>query len=150
MDIIGSIILFGFILIIIYYFNNIRDILIPTDKSMLEVVTVTLSIAFTLYITFTFGVNILHYLIGVLGTIILALGLFRRGITKNGFQSMRGLHTGSWDRISAVNIEKSDSVKISFTSQSFFYEVQYYSWEYYEDILELLEKNLSKEILFFE
>ena len=150
MDIIGSIILFGFILIIIYYFNNIRDILIPTVKSMFEVVTVVLSIAFTLYITFTFGVTILHYLIGVLGTIILALGLFRRGITKNGFQSMRCLHTGSWDRISAVNIEKSDSVKISFTSQSFFYEVQYYSWEYYEDILELLEKNLSKDILFFE
>ena len=150
MDIIGSIILFGFILIIIYYFNNIRDILIPTVKSMFEVVTVVLSIAFTLYITFTFGVNILHYLIGVLGTIILALGLFRRGITQNGFQSMRGLPTGSWDRISAVNIEKSDSVKISFTSQSFFYEVQYYSWEYYEDILELLEKNLSIEILFFE
>lgn len=150
MDIIGSIILFGFILIIIYYYNNIRDILIPTVKSMFEVVTVVLSIAFTLYITFTFGVNILHYLIGVLGTIILALGLFRRGITQNGFQSMRGLSTGSWDRISAVNIEKSDSVKISFTSQSFFYEVQYYSWEYYEDILELLEKNLSKEILFFE
>ena len=120
MDIIGSIILFGFILIIIYYFNNIRDILIPTGKSMFEVVTVVLSIAFTLYITFTFGVNILHYLIGVLGTIILALGLFRRGITKNGFQSMRGLHTGSWDRISAVNIKKSDSVKYHLRHSLFF------------------------------
>ena len=68
--------------------------MIPTDKSMLEVVTVTLSIAVTLYITFTFGVNILHYLIGILGTIIIGLGLFRRDIKKNGFQSMHGLHTG--------------------------------------------------------
>ena len=87
MDIISAIVLFGFIIIIIFYLNNIKEIIIPTNKSGIEIITIICSMGLTLFITFYYGSDVTHYLIGLLGTSILVIGLFRRGITKNGIQS---------------------------------------------------------------
>lgn len=150
MDIISALILFGFITVIIYYLNNIRDIIIPTTKSRLEIITIVFSMIITLFITFYFGMSIFHYVIGILGTSILALGLFRRGITQNGFQSMRGINSGNWDKITTVKVEQKDQIKISFTTTSMFYDVQYYAIEDYDEILEILLDNIKPHALTIE
>lgn len=150
MDIISALILFGFIMVIIFYLNNIRDIIIPTTKSRVEIITIVISMIITLFITFYFGMSIFHYIIGILGTSILALGLFRRGITQNGFQSMRGINSGNWDKITTVKVEQKEQIKISFTTTSMFYDVQYYAKEDYDEILDILLDNIKAHALTIE
>ena len=150
MDIISAIVLFGFIIIIIFYLNNINEIIIPTNKSGIEIITIICSIGLTLFITFYYGTDITHYLIGLLGTSILAIGLFRSGITKSGFQSMRGLHIGKWEKLQSVHVERHNELKITYTGKSYSYDVHYYSNNYYDEIIELLEKNVSPVILTIE
>lgn len=150
MDIISAIVLFGFIIIIIFYLNNIKEIIIPTNKSGIEIITIICSMGLTIFITFYYGSDITHYLIGLLGTSILAIGLFRRGITKNGFQSMRGLSIGNWEKLESVQVLREEELKITYTSKSYSYDVHYYSNDYYDEIIELLEKNVSPVILTIE
>ena len=150
MDIISAIVLFGFIIIIIFYLNNIKEIIIPTNKSGIEIITIICSMGLTIFITFYYGSDITHYLIGLLGTSILAIGLFRRGITKNGFQSMRGLSIGNWEKLESVQVLREEEFKITYTSKSYSYDVHYYSNDYYDEIIELLEKNVSPVILTIE
>lgn len=150
MDIISAIVLFGFIIVIIFYLNNIKEIIIPTNKSKLEIITIIISMLITIFITFYYGRELFHYLIGILGTSILALGLFRRGITQNGFQSMRGINIGNWDKLQSVHIIRGDELKITYTGQSFSYDVHYYSAEYYNKIVSLLERNVSSNIITIE
>ena len=150
MDIISAIVLFGFIIIIIFYLNNIKEIIIPTNKSGIEIITIICSMGLTIFITFYYGSDITHYLIGLLGTSILAIGLFRRGITKNGFESMRGLSIGNWEKLESVQVLREEEFKITYTSKSYSYDVHYYSNDYYDEIIELLEKNVSPVILTIE
>lgn len=150
MDIISAIVLFGFIIIIIFYLNNIKEIIIPTNKSGIEIITIICSMGLTIFITFYYGSDITHYLIGLLGTSILAIGLFRRGITKNGFQSMRGLNIGNWEKLESVHVIRQEELKITYTSKSYSYDVHYYSNDYYNEIIDLLKKNVSSSILTIE
>lgn len=150
MDIISAIVLFGFIIMIIFYLNNIKEIIIPTNKSKLEIITIIASMIITLFITFYYGSELFHYLIGLLGMSILALGLFRRGITQNGFQSMRGINIGNWDKLQSVHLILGDELKVTYTGKSFSYDVHYYSTDYYNEIIDLLEKNVSTNIITIE
>lgn len=150
MDIFSAVVMVGFILIIIVYLNNIREIIIPTNKSVMEIITIFISIVITLFITFYYGADFSHYLIGILGTIILGLGLYRRGITENGFQSMRGFNIGNWDKLESVHVIRDDELKVTYTAQSFSYDVQYYSNEYYNEITDLLLRNVSPEKITIE
>ena len=150
MDIISAIVLFGFIIIIIFYLNNIKEIIIPTNKSGIEIITIICSMGLTLFITFYYGSDVTHYLIGLLGTSILVIGLFRRGITKNGFQSMRGLNIGNWEKLESVQVTRQEELKITYTSKAYSYDVHYYSNDYYDEIIELLAKNVSPVILTIE
>lgn len=150
MDIISAIVLFGFIIMIIFYLNNIKEIIIPTNKSKLEIITIIASMIITLFITFYYGSELFHYLIGLLGMSILALGLFRRGITQNGFQSMRGINIGNWDKLQSVHLIRGDELKVTYTGKSFSYDVHYYSTDYYNEIIDLLEKNVSTNIITIE
>lgn len=150
MDIFSAVVMVGFILIIIVYLNNTIEIIIPTNKSKLEIITIIASMIITLFITFYYGSELFHYLIGLLGMSILALGLFRRGITENGFQSMRGINSGNWNKLESIHILRGEELKITYTGQSFSYDVHYYSNQYYNRIVEILEKNTSVEILTIE
>lgn len=150
MDTISAIVLFGFIIIIIFYLNNIKEIIIPTNKSKLEIITIIISMLITLFISLYYGTDVFHYLIRGLGTSVLALGLFRRGITQNGFQSMRGINIGNWNKLEGVHIIRGNEVKITYTGQSFSYDVHYYSNDYYDEIIDLLKKNISPAILTIE
>lgn len=150
MDIFSAVVMFGFILIIIVYLNNTREIIIPTNKSKLEIITIIASMIITLFITFYYGSELFHYLIGLLGMSILALGLFRRGITQNGFQSMRGMNIGNWDKLQSVHLIRGDELKVTYTGKSFSYDVHYYSTDYYNEIIDLLEKNVSTNIITIE
>ena len=64
MDIFSAVVMIGFILIIIVYLNNTREIIIPTNKSKLEIITIIASMIITLFITFYYGSELFHYLIG--------------------------------------------------------------------------------------
>lgn len=150
MDIFSAVVMVGFILIIIVYLNNTREIIIPTNKSKLEIITIIASMIITLFITFYYGSELFHYLIGLLGMSILALGLFRRGITQNGFQSMRGINIGNWDKLQSVHLIRGDELKVTYTGKSFSYDVHYYSTDYYNEIIDLLEKNVSTNIITIE
>lgn len=150
MDIFSAVVMVGFILIIIVYLNNTREIIIPTNKSKLEIITIIASMIITLFITFYYGSELFHYLIGLLGMSILALGLFRRGITQNGFQSMRGMNIGNWDKLQSVHLIRGDELKVTYTGKSFSYDVHYYSTDYYNEIIDLLEKNVSTNIITIE
>lgn len=150
MDIFSAVVMIGFILIIIVYLNNTREIIIPTNKSKLEIITIIASMIITLFITFYYGSELFHYLIGLLGMSILALGLFRRGITQNGFQSMRGMNIGNWDKLQSVHLIRGDELKVTYTGKSFSYDVHYYSTDYYNEIIDLLEKNVSTNIITIE
>lgn len=63
---------------------------------------------------------------------------------------MRGLSIGNWEKLESVQVLREEELKITYTSKSYSYDVHYYSNDYYDEIIELLEKNVSPVILTIE
>ena len=145
MDIIEAIILLGFISIIIRYIMDARELIITTKKRKTEIIGLSIGTIIILWLMYKYAGSILHYIVGVLGIIILILSIFRLGITSKGFKpNRRGPITWTWDKISSVHIIIKKDIKIEFYSKGTS-DIHVYKKEDYDRIMEILRENLSNE-----
>ena len=135
------------IAIIIIYLKDIREIIIPTKKSKLEIITVIISVIVISMITYLYAKNWFHYLIGFLGVVLMIVPLPRRGITSKGFHSIRGVYWGNWNKLKSVHVTMNKDVKVDFTGRYRTWETHYYEKEDYYKIITILKNNISPEIL---
>lgn len=150
MDILGVFISLVLGAMIILYLKNIREIIIPAKKSKFEIAVVILSVIIIFFITYFLGNHWGHYLIGFLGIVLMLVTLPRRGITSKGFRSIRGINWGNWERLNSVRVTKDDDIKVYFTGRFTSYDYHYYDKNDYYEIISILEKNVSPEILEIE
>ena len=147
MDIQGIFIFLGFTAIIILYLKDIKEIIIPTKKSKLEIIGIIISVVIIFLITYLYGRNWFHYVVGFLGVMPIILVLPRRGITSKGFRSVKGIYWGNWNKLRSVHVTKNKDVRIYFTGRYLSYDTHYYNIEDYDRIINILQENVSHKIL---
>lgn len=145
MDIVDAIILLGFISIIIRYIMDIRELIIPIKRRKTEIIGLSIGTMVILWLMYKYAGLISHYIIGILGIIILILSVFRLGMTSNGFKvNKKGVLTWNWDKISSVHIIIKNDIKIEFYRKGTS-DIHVYKKEDYDRIMEILRENLSNE-----
>lgn len=153
----------GFILFLIlllsqifYQMKCIKDLIIPTEKRNVDIIFVIIGITVILGIVYFMGNEWTHYLLGILASVMIGLNLYKSGITSKGFSFPAG-YTGGlvshapWDKIKNVDISQKDYVMVSFYSMSTFSisdkNILYFKKQDYEKIVNILEKNLSLDVI---
>ena len=147
MDTKGIFIILALTAIIIIYLKDIKELIIPTKKSKLEIATVVISTIVIIGIMYLYGETWFHYLIGFLGIIFMIVTLPRRGITIKGFRSNRGIYWGNWNKLKSVGVTMNKDVKVHFTGRYLYWDTHCYRKEDYEEIITILQENLPSEIL---
>lgn len=122
----------------------IKELLLPTRKSVLEIVTITIGICVIGLITYKYANTSINYLIGILGIILLVTMWLKEGITSKGFTSMyRYKEVILWNEIEKFDVHKTSNVKITlfgkFMEQSFKFRN-----EDYDKIMDIMKDNLHK------
>lgn len=147
MDSMEAIVLLGFITIIILYIKDIKELIIPTRKRKMEIIAWIMGTVIIGWLMYKYANAISHYIVGILGIIILTLSVFRVGITSKGFKpNIRGPMTWTWHKISSVHIIVKDDLKIEFY-RKYTSDIQIYKKEDYDRIMEILEENLSRDVI---
>ena len=143
MGIIDFTILLGFTLIIIKYSIDIKKLIIPTKKRKIEVIGLTIGSIVILGTMFKHANSIVHFILGILGIVVILLSVFRLGITPKGFKGRkRGAFTWTWDKISSVHIIIKNDLKIEYYRKDTS-DIHIYKKEDYDRIMEILRENIS-------
>ena len=132
------------ILLISKQLKNIKELLLPTRKSILETVAVTIGLSVLGLITYKYANSWINYLIGTLGIILFVTTWLTEGITSKGFTSMyRYKEVILWNEIEKFDVHKANNVKITlygkFMEQSFKFRN-----EDYNTVMDIIRDNLHK------
>lgn len=144
MNAIRIIIVLLLILLISKQLKNIKELLLPTRKSILETVAVTIGVSVLGLITYKYANSWINYLIGTLGIILFVTTWLTEGITSKGFTSMyRYKEVILWNEIEKFDVHKANNVKITlygkFMEQSFKFRN-----EDYNTVMDIIRDNLHK------
>ncbi len=141
-----------FILLIgalIHQTYRLRNLLIPAKRGMGEIIAAVLGVTAILVLTRFYGNTPVHYAVGLLAMVIIALYPFTFGITAQGFSYNRGALMGflaPWHKIEGVRVViKRDTIKVSFSGHG--YCDLYFNEDKYEALVNILEEKLSPGVL---
>lgn len=130
---------------IAYHLKCLKDLIIPTRKKIGEIMVLMAGVIVILGITHLKAKVWIHYLLGILGAILLVLSIFRAGITSKGISYTRSFYgfLVSWDKLKSVQVYLDDDVKVSFSGHG--YTTLYFRKDDYNKILSLLREHLSMD-----
>lgn len=124
-------------------FKIVNQLVIKTEKKLIETIFLIIGIGIFFYITYIYAKSQIHYLLGILGTILYIGVYLKNGITSKGFvSSYRYLQFVPWNKIEEVHINKGKSIKVSYSGNGGSNRL-YFKNKDYEKIVEFLNKNLS-------
>lgn len=142
MTIINIVILLLFISIILKELKHIKNLIIPTRKSHLEIITILFGIIAMLIIMYLYAKALIHYITGVLGILMLICMWLKKGISPQGFIGMsRGKELISWDKIEKVNVLRSKDIKIALFG-GFMERTFNFKNDDYDKVIDILKENL--------
>jgi hypothetical protein len=141
----GWLIFLFFIIKIATCIIDIRGLVIPASKKTIEVVALVICSAILLGMTYIYAKTWDHYILGVLGVLILILPWVSRGITSKGFNSIRGGSSGKWIKLKEVQVVMKKDVKVSFIISSLNKDIHHYKKDDYDKIISLLREHLPSE-----
>lgn len=135
------------IIILLIYLKDIGDLKIAALIRKSDIAIMIVLISTILGITLVIAQVLLHYVIGILGCLIIILEFKRRGITAKGIIVAAELNIfGYWNRLHAVEITKKNIVKVVIYRNSFLREeIHYYRIEDYENVVTTFLTHLPKE-----
>ncbi|HDK7168928.1 TPA: hypothetical protein PTV44_002844 [Clostridium botulinum] len=132
-----------FVGIIFKEFKIVNQLVIKTEKKLIETIFLIIGIGVLFYITYIYAKNQIHYSLGILGTILYVGAYLKNGITSKGVvSSYRYLQFVPWDKIEKVHINKGKSIKVSYSGNGGSNRL-YFKNKDYEKIVGFLNKNLS-------
>lgn len=136
------------IVINIIFISDIKNLIIAAKMKSTEWIALSISLVIIAGLIFNYGSTMEHYILGVLGGLLVILALYRRGITSKGFRSFKGiLRWGDWDRVKLVIVSlQGQDIKVEF-SVGYAIEIHFYKMEHYDRIIQILKENLSNEVV---
>ncbi|AVQ38036.1 hypothetical protein C7M56_04810 [Clostridium botulinum] len=136
-----------FVGIIFKEFEIVSQLVIKTEKKLIETIFLIIGIAVFFYITYIYAKNQMHYLLGILGTILYVGAYLENGITSKGVvSSYRYLQFVLWDKIEKVHINKGKSIKVSYSGNGGTNRL-YFKNKDYDKIIELLNEKLINNLI---
>lgn len=136
------IILFLFLDIIIKELKYIKELIIPTRETYVEIIPVLLSIIILIWIIYCYAKTWINYITGVLGTFMLISTWIKVGIGSKGFISMyRYKEIILWNEIEKVIVIGSNDIKIK-VSGGFMQQTFHFKKSDYDKVLTFLKENL--------
>lgn len=132
--------------VLIHQIRCLKDLLISTKKSIAELVFSCIGVVVILGITYFYADIWVHYLLGVLGAVILGFSLLKTGITSKGFSYSRSYlgFLAPWNKVKRVKITLKKDLVVSFTGHG--YCDLYFKKDDYEKVFNILKQNLSSEV----
>ncbi|HZK57563.1 MAG TPA: hypothetical protein VFD17_04545 [Clostridia bacterium] len=136
-----------FIGILVHQIKCLRILLIPTKKSIAQIMFTVVGTVVILGITYFYGDMFTHYILGILAAAVFGLSLFKSGITSEGFSYNRSFvgFLAPWHKIKKVQVDLKENIIVSFSGHDT-YEL-YFEKEDYGELISILEQYLSMEVL---
>lgn len=124
-----------------------KELLIPTKKSIGQVITIVIGVIVLLGITYLYASTWIHYILGVLGILVFVFSLFKAGITSKGFSYTRSYigFLAPWDKIKNVYVSREKDVTLYFSGHGS-YELCFRK-EDYDQIMNILKQKLASEVV---
>ncbi|WP_017415222.1 hypothetical protein [Clostridium tunisiense] len=136
-----------FITIIVRDFKITKELLIRAKKKNIDKIFLLICIGVLLYITYRFAKIQIHYFMGILSVVLIIAGYLKEGITLKGFASMyRGAQFISWNKVRNININKGETIKVSYSGEGFHHNLCFEK-ENYDKIVELLNEKLPSIVV---
>lgn len=145
MSIINIIIPLVFIAIILKQLRYIKELIIPTRKSYVEVIIVLFGVIIFMCIIYFYANTRLHYVTGILGIFMFVSMWIKQGINLKGFISMyKCKEIISWNEIEKVMVISSKDIKVK-VSGGFMQQTFYFKKSDYDKVITILKENLPKQ-----
>ncbi len=132
--------------ILVHQIKCLRKLLIPTKKDISQIIFTVAGAIIILGITYLYGDMFIHYILGILATIIFGLSLFKTGITSGGFSYNRSFvgFLAPWHKIKKVRVELKENVTVSFSGYDS-YELCFKK-ENYKELTGILKQHLHSVV----
>ena len=146
MGITDIVIITFFIIMILKQLKYIKGLIIPTRKSIFEVVTILFCIFIFSGMIYYGANNWIHYIIGILAIFTILSMWMKMGINLNGFVSMyRVKELILWHEIRKVVVVNSKNIKVK-VSDGFFDQTFNFKKKDYNKVIDILKEKLPKQV----
>lgn len=145
MDFLNILIPILFILIILKQLKYMKELIIPTRKTYMEIITMIFSVIVFMYIMYAYANTWIHYVIGVLGTFTFISICIKEGISRKGFISMyKYKEIILWNEIKKVVVIKSKDMKVQLFG-GFMEQTFHFKNSDYDKVINIMKENLPIE-----
>ncbi|SDL20526.1 hypothetical protein SAMN05216497_11212 [Clostridium cochlearium] len=145
MDFLNILIPILFILIILKQLKYMKELIIPTRKTYMEIITMIFSVIVFMYIMYAYANTWIHYVIGVLGTFTFISICIKEGISQKGFISMcKYKEIILWNEIKKVVVIKSKDMKVQLFG-GFMEQTFHFKNSDYDKVINIMKENLPIE-----
>lgn len=134
-----------FIVIILKQLKYRRELIIPTKKGCVEIITVLFCVIILICIIYFYANTWIHYLTGALGILMFISIWIKQGITSKGFASMyKYKEIILWNEIEKAMVINSKDIKIKLLG-NFMEQTFHFKKNDYDKVVGILKENLPKE-----
>ena len=148
MSIIDIIVQLFFIAMILKQLRHIKELIIPTRKSYVEIIIALFSVIIFMWIIY-YANTWIHYVTGILGIFMLVSMWIQQGINSKGFISMyRYKEIILWNEIEKVMVISSKNIKVKLKvklSGGFMEQTFHFKKSDYDKIITILKEKLPKQ-----
>lgn len=145
MDFLNILIPILFILIILKQLKYMKELIIPTRKTYMEIIIMIFSVIIFMYIMYAYANTWIHYVIGVLGTFTFISICIKEGISQKGFISMyKYKEIILWNEIKKVVVIKSKDMKVQLFG-GFMEQTFHFKNSDYDKVINIMKENLPIE-----
>lgn len=133
------------ILIILKQLKYIKALIIPIRKRIIEIVIVLFGIIIFIGIMYFYANMWIHYIIGIMGILVLLSSWIKQGISSQGFISMyRYKEIILWNEIEKVQVTNSKDVKVKLFG-GFMEQTFHFKTSDYQKVINILKEKLPVE-----
>ncbi len=134
-----------FISTILKQLRYMKGLIIPTRKRPIEVITILFGIIIIMGIMYFYANTWIHYIIGVVGLLMLLSIWIKQGINSKGFISMYTYKERIvWNEIEKVIVTNSKDIKVKVLG-GFMEQTFHFKNSDYHKVINILKENLPAE-----
>ena len=134
-----------FIVIIFKQLKYRKELIMPTKKGCIEIITVLFCVIILIYIIYFYANTWIHYITGVLGILMFISIWIKQGITLKGFTSMyKYKEIILWNEIEKVMVTNSKDIKIKVLG-NFMEPTFHFKKNDYDKVISIIKENLPKQ-----
>ncbi|MBZ9635933.1 hypothetical protein [Clostridium sp. FP1] len=146
MSIFDIIIPLSFIAIILKQLRYMKELIMPTRKTYVEIITVLFCVIIFIGIIYFYANTWVHYVIGVLAIVMFVSIWIKQGINSKGFISMyRYKEIVLWNEIEKVIVISSKDIKVKLAG-GFMEQTFHFKKSDYDKDITILKENLPEQV----